>query len=114
MSAADSPPARQAVLMDGTRLARTIIEETAVRAARFAELAGRPPCLATVLVGDDPASATYVKMKQNRSRKAGIASRHMTLPETSTTNEVLATITSLSDDPGVDGILLQHLSLIHI
>jgi methylenetetrahydrofolate dehydrogenase (NADP+) / methenyltetrahydrofolate cyclohydrolase len=108
MPAADSSPSGQAALMDGTTLARSIVEATAVRAARFAELTGRPPCLATVLVGDDPASATYVKMKQNRSRKAGIASRHVTLPDTATTDEVLATITALSDDPGVDGILLQH------
>jgi methylenetetrahydrofolate dehydrogenase (NADP+) / methenyltetrahydrofolate cyclohydrolase len=108
MSATAPSPAGQAVLMDGTTLARTIVDATAVRAARFAELAGRQPCLATVLVGDDPASAAYVKMKQNRSRKAGIASRHVTLPETSSTDEVLATINALSQDPEVDGILLQH------
>jgi methylenetetrahydrofolate dehydrogenase (NADP+)/methenyltetrahydrofolate cyclohydrolase len=69
---------------------------------------GVTPCLATVLVGSDPASVTYVRMKQNRSAKAGIASRHVALPETATTAELVATLTELSRDPAVHGILLQH------
>ncbi len=103
-----SPSDHHATLMDGTALARTLVEQSAVRAARFADLAGRAPCLATVLVGDDPASATYVKMKQNRSRKAGITSRHVALPATSTNDGVLEAVRGLSADSGVDGILLQH------
>jgi methylenetetrahydrofolate dehydrogenase (NADP+)/methenyltetrahydrofolate cyclohydrolase len=61
-----------------------------------------------VLVGDDPASATYVKMKQNRCREAGIESRHVALDATTTTGELVAVIAALSADPEVNGILLQH------
>lgn len=100
-----APTAR---LMSGTELARSIVARSAERAAEFARRTGTPPCLATVLVGDDPASATYVRMKQNRSRKAGIDSRHVALPATTGTAELVDTIGTLSDDPSVHGILLQH------
>ena len=69
-------------LMDGGSLAAQILEQVAQRAAMFDVRFGRRPCLAAVLVGEDPASVTYVKMKQNRSRKAGIDSRIVRLPET--------------------------------
>ncbi len=97
-----------AALMDGTTLASTIVDGAADRAARFAVLTGGPPCLATVLVGDDPASATYVRMKENRSRKAGIDSRHVDLPTTASTEMVVEAVAGLSEDPTVHGILLQH------
>jgi methylenetetrahydrofolate dehydrogenase (NADP+) / methenyltetrahydrofolate cyclohydrolase len=64
-----------------------------------------PPCLATVLVGEDPAPVTYVRMKRSRCEQAGIRSRHIPLPATSTT---AGTITAPSGDPGVHGILPQH------
>ncbi|MFJ9347472.1 bifunctional 5,10-methylenetetrahydrofolate dehydrogenase/5,10-methenyltetrahydrofolate cyclohydrolase [Streptomyces sp. NPDC101237] len=95
-------------LMDGTAVARRIVERTAERAAGFTARTGITPCLATVLVGDDPASVTYVRMKQNRSRKAGIASRHVALPAATTTEELVAVLRELSADPAVHGILLQH------
>ncbi|WP_406176735.1 bifunctional 5,10-methylenetetrahydrofolate dehydrogenase/5,10-methenyltetrahydrofolate cyclohydrolase [Streptomyces sp. NBC_00996] len=98
----------QAQLMDGAGLARRIVEETAKRAAVLKDRTGAAPCLATVLVGEDPASATYVRMKQNRSRKAGIESRHVALPAHTTTAELIATLDALSGDPTVHGILLQH------
>jgi methylenetetrahydrofolate dehydrogenase (NADP+)/methenyltetrahydrofolate cyclohydrolase len=98
----------QARLMDGTGLARRIVDETAKRAADLTERTGVAPCLATVLVGEDPASVTYVRMKQNRSRKAGIESRHVALPAGTTTAELIGTLTELSTDPTVHGILLQH------
>ncbi|MFJ2157738.1 MULTISPECIES: bifunctional 5,10-methylenetetrahydrofolate dehydrogenase/5,10-methenyltetrahydrofolate cyclohydrolase [unclassified Streptomyces] len=98
----------QARLMDGTALARRIVEDTAKKAADITERTGTAPCLATVLVGADPASVTYVRMKQNRSRKAGIESRHVELPATTTTAELVATLDGLSSDPAVHGILLQH------
>ncbi|HEY5017028.1 MAG TPA: bifunctional 5,10-methylenetetrahydrofolate dehydrogenase/5,10-methenyltetrahydrofolate cyclohydrolase [Streptosporangiaceae bacterium] len=100
--------------MPGTELARQIIADTASRAARFTEQAGTPPCLATVLVGDDPASVTYVRMKQNRSRQAGISSRQAHLPASITTSELVAEIAGLSQDPAVHGILLQHPVPAHI
>jgi methylenetetrahydrofolate dehydrogenase (NADP+)/methenyltetrahydrofolate cyclohydrolase len=101
-------PMPQARLMDGTSLARRIVEETAERAAHVAERTGIAPCLATVLVGEDPASVTYVRMKQNRCRRAGITSRHVGLPAGTTTAELVDTLTALSADPSVHGILLQH------
>ncbi|WP_037851090.1 bifunctional 5,10-methylenetetrahydrofolate dehydrogenase/5,10-methenyltetrahydrofolate cyclohydrolase [Streptomyces sp. NRRL S-340] len=98
----------QARLMDGTALARRIVGETARKAAEITARTGTPPCLATVLVGEDPASVTYVRMKQNRCRTAGIASRHVELPATTGTDELVGTLRSLSADPSVHGILLQH------
>ncbi|MEV7128560.1 bifunctional 5,10-methylenetetrahydrofolate dehydrogenase/5,10-methenyltetrahydrofolate cyclohydrolase [Streptomyces sp. NPDC093260] len=98
----------QARLMDGTALARRIVERTAQRAAELTDRTGAAPCLATVLVGADPASVTYVRMKQNRSRTAGIVSRHVELPAETTTGELVGTLRALSQDPAVHGILLQH------
>ncbi|MFI0989069.1 bifunctional 5,10-methylenetetrahydrofolate dehydrogenase/5,10-methenyltetrahydrofolate cyclohydrolase [Streptomyces exfoliatus] len=97
-----------AALMDGTALARRTVEETAARAAEITRRTGVTPCLATVLVGADPASVTYVKMKRNRCAKAGIRSRHVELPAATTTEELVAALTALSEDPEVHGILLQH------
>jgi methylenetetrahydrofolate dehydrogenase (NADP+) / methenyltetrahydrofolate cyclohydrolase len=98
----------QARLIDGTAVARRIVEATARQAADLTARTGVTPCLATVLVGEDPASVTYVRMKQNRSRKAGIASRHVALPAATTTAELVAALRELSADPAVHGILLQH------
>jgi methylenetetrahydrofolate dehydrogenase (NADP+)/methenyltetrahydrofolate cyclohydrolase len=97
-----------AELMDGARLARETLSRTADRAAELAAATGVAPCLATVLVGEDPASVTYVRMKENRSRKAGIASRHVGLPAETTTDALVDAISGLSADSGVHGILLQH------
>ena len=95
-------------LMAGTALAARTLAEAAARAAAFTERTGNAPCLATVLVGDDPASATYVRMKQARCREAGIASRHVQLPATAGTAQVVHAIGELSADDAVHGILLQH------
>ena len=97
-----------AELMTGTDLAAEIVAQAAARAKALQEKTGVQPCLATVLVGDDPASATYVRMKQNRSKKAGIASLSVVLPAETTTGELVAEIHKLSSDPAVHGILLQH------
>lgn len=95
-------------LMRGTELARDIVARASEKAADYTKRAGRKPCLATVIVGDDPASVTYVRMKQNRCHKAGLESRHVALPQETTTEELVAKIRELSDDPAVHGILLQH------
>jgi methylenetetrahydrofolate dehydrogenase (NADP+) / methenyltetrahydrofolate cyclohydrolase len=100
-------------LMDGSKLAAELTGLTAERTAKLTA-AGIMPCLATVIVGDDPASVTYVRMKENRSRKVGIASRHVGLPEETTTGELVAVISGLSADPAVHGILLQHPVPAHI
>lgn len=95
-------------LMNGAELAGEIVERAAKRAASFLEKTGRKPCLATVLVGDDPASVTYVRMKQRRCAGAGVESRHVQLPAATTTAEAVAQVRELSEDPAVDGILVQH------
>lgn len=95
-------------LMNGTQLANDIFERTAERAADFLARTGTRPCLATVIVGDDPASVTYVKMKENRSHRVGIESRHTGIPAAAATLDVVDAITRLSEDPTVHGILLQH------
>jgi methylenetetrahydrofolate dehydrogenase (NADP+)/methenyltetrahydrofolate cyclohydrolase len=94
--------------MDGTGLARRIVERSADKAAAVTRQTGTAPCLATVLVGDDPASVTYVRMKRARCEKAGIRSRQVTLPVATTTAELVETVTGLAQDSDVHGILLQH------
>ena len=69
---------------------------------------GVTPCLATILVGDDPASATYVRMKGNACERLGIISRKVVLETSTTTEELIAAIQELNEDPNVHGILLQH------
>ena len=103
-----------AQLMSGTEVARSIVEGVAARAAAFTAATGTRPCLAAVLVGDDPASVTYVTMKRNRSEKAGLESRLVRLPAETTTAELVAAISALSADPTVHGILLQHPVPAHI
>lgn len=97
-----------AQLMEGTELAREIVSRTAARADELEAATGVRPCLATVIVGDDPASVMYVRMKENQSRRAGIDSRHVGLPAEITTSELVSMICGQSADPEVHGILLQH------
>ena len=94
--------------MDGTAVSQQILSDVAARADAFTRAAGRKPTLVAVLVGDDPGSATYVKMKRNRARKNGLDSRTVVLGADTTTEQLIDTITALSADPAVDGILLQH------
>lgn len=94
--------------MDGTSVAAAVLAETARRVEEFVARSGRPPVLATVLVGDDPASHTYVRMKRNRCARVGIESRLVDLPAEATTDELVGQVRDLSADPAVDGILLQH------
>jgi methylenetetrahydrofolate dehydrogenase (NADP+)/methenyltetrahydrofolate cyclohydrolase len=96
-------------VLDGKSLSQSIETELAGRVARLREKAGgRPPILATVLVGDDPASATYVKMKGNACRRVGMESMKVVLPPAARTDELLARIDELNANPDVHGILLQH------
>jgi methylenetetrahydrofolate dehydrogenase (NADP+)/methenyltetrahydrofolate cyclohydrolase len=97
-----------AQLMDGVALSRKILGGCELRAATFVERVGRRPCLAAVLVGHDPASVTYVKMKQARCERVGVESVLVELPETATTQQVVGAIEDLSADQRIDGILLQH------
>ncbi|MDY7104144.1 MAG: tetrahydrofolate dehydrogenase/cyclohydrolase catalytic domain-containing protein [Actinomycetota bacterium] len=96
------------LLMDGRSPAADLVAATRRRAEAVTATLGRRPCLATVLIGDDPASATYVRMKQRRCRDAGIDSRHVALGQVTTTAEAVAAVSALSADATVDGILVQH------
>ena len=98
-----------AQILDGKALAQHFEEEMRRRVdALKAKADGRTPILATLLVGADPASATYVKMKGNACRRVGMDSRAIELPEDTTTEQLLAQIEELNDNPDVHGILLQH------
>lgn len=97
-----------AQIMDGTAVAEDLLSQTHAGAVDFRTRTHRQPCLATVLVGDDPASHTYVKMKRNRCARVGIESRSVRLPAHTTTAELVSRVSTLSADPAVDGILLQH------
>jgi methylenetetrahydrofolate dehydrogenase (NADP+)/methenyltetrahydrofolate cyclohydrolase len=93
-------PAR---LLDGRALAARVRAEVAARVATRP----RAPGLVVVLVGDDPASAVYVRSKDRAAREAGIAARTIRLPAATTEPALLAEISALNDDPMVDGILVQ-------
>jgi methylenetetrahydrofolate dehydrogenase (NADP+)/methenyltetrahydrofolate cyclohydrolase len=96
------------LVLDGKSLAQSIEQELAGRVAHLKERTGRTPRLATILVGSDPASATYVRMKGNACRRVGMDSLSLALPEETTTAELLSRIDELNADPDVQGILLQH------
>ena len=97
-----------ASLLDGRTIAADLLRRCAVDVAQVARDHGRAPALATVLVGDDPASHTYVRMKANRCAEVGIESRRIEVGAAVSTEELLAILYELSADPTVDGILLQH------
>jgi methylenetetrahydrofolate dehydrogenase (NADP+)/methenyltetrahydrofolate cyclohydrolase len=98
-----------AVVLDGKHVAKLTEEALSVRVEGLKERSGgRIPVLATVLVGDDPASATYVKMKGNACRRIGMESMAIELPSTLKTNELLRELEVLNNNPDVHGILLQH------
>jgi methylenetetrahydrofolate dehydrogenase (NADP+) / methenyltetrahydrofolate cyclohydrolase len=94
-------------LIDGKALAARVRAEVAEEVASFAEEHGRPPGLATVLVGDDPASAVYVGGKQRASAEVGMVPVDRRLPADATTEQVEAELDALNEDPAVSGILLQ-------
>ncbi len=94
-------------ILDGKALARRLLDRLAERVADFSRRAGRPPGLAVVLVGDDPASAVYVRNKEKSAREAGFASLVERLPGDATREEVLATVRRLAASPEGDGMLVQ-------
>lgn len=96
------------MILDGKALARQMEQELAVRVEKIKEKTGQTPILATILVGDDPASATYVRMKGNACQRVGMESLRVILPQTATTAQLLAEIDALNANPDVHGILLQH------
>jgi len=98
-----------AQILDGKTLAKKTESELASRVAALkAASNGATPKLATILVGDDPASATYVKMKGNACERIGMQSVKVEMPASTTTEELLEKIAELNSDENVHGILLQH------
>ena len=95
-----------AAIISGKDIARTIRDELNAQCASLAK-EGLVPGLATVLVGDDPASRLYVGMKQRAAAEAGIHSRSETLPATTPENKLLRLIDELNADPAIHGILVQ-------
>jgi methylenetetrahydrofolate dehydrogenase (NADP+) / methenyltetrahydrofolate cyclohydrolase len=97
------------IVLDGKALAQQMEGELAVRVEKVIERPnGKAPILATILVGDDPASATYVRMKGNACKRVGMESLKVILPQATSTEELLAEIDRLNALPDVRGILLQH------
>lgn len=97
-----------ATILDGRALSKELFTKTAEEVARFVEQYSRVPELATVLVGDDPASHTYVRMKGNRCAEVGMQSRKVQFDASITTEDLIDELRILSASPAVDGILLQH------
>ncbi|MFD0681609.1 MULTISPECIES: bifunctional 5,10-methylenetetrahydrofolate dehydrogenase/5,10-methenyltetrahydrofolate cyclohydrolase [unclassified Paenibacillus] len=97
----------KSIILDGAQVADTIKAQLTKRIERLADK-GVTPCLATVIVGDDPASETYVRMKGNACKRIGIVSKRIQLAKDTTTAQLLEVIQQLNNDPLVHGILLQH------
>ncbi len=98
-----------AIVLDGRQLAKENEAQFATRVEALKQRGdGVTPILATILVGEDPASATYVNMKGNACRRIGMDSVKVELPSSTTTEQLLTHILRLNDDGNVHGILLQH------
>jgi methylenetetrahydrofolate dehydrogenase (NADP+)/methenyltetrahydrofolate cyclohydrolase len=95
------------VVVDGLGLANEIRSELATQVARHVEAGRRPPKLAVVLVGDDPASASYIKGKRRACDRVGMDSLERNLPDTATQDEIITVVEELNAADGVDGILVQ-------
>lgn len=95
-------------IIDGREPARLLLADVARRAEAIFTLSGVQPSLATVLVGDDPASVTYTRMKRRRCEQVGIRPIRVELAADSTTEQVVKHVRKLGDDPDVHGILVQH------
>jgi methylenetetrahydrofolate dehydrogenase (NADP+)/methenyltetrahydrofolate cyclohydrolase len=98
----------KAKLMDGRALAKRVLEGVVRKVEKIRAATGITPCLATVLVGNDPASVMYTRLKRKRCLDAGIMPRAVELPAGTTSEELVAEIKKLADDNAVHGILVQH------
>ena len=96
------------IILNGTELAKKLEAELSERVAKIKEKTGIAPVLATILVGDNPASVTYVRMKGNACKRVGLESLKVEMPAATTTEELVAKIEELNRDERVHGILLQH------
>ena len=97
----------KSILLDGKELSK-LTEESIKKDVQILSKKNIVPTLATILVGNDPASETYVKMKRNTCARVGMRSIAVELPDTTSTQELLDKINELNEDESVHGILLQH------
>ncbi|GAA2005108.1 bifunctional methylenetetrahydrofolate dehydrogenase/methenyltetrahydrofolate cyclohydrolase [Nocardioides kribbensis] len=102
-----------ALMMPGAPVADAVLADVRARAAVLVA-AGHVPGLATLLVGDDPASAGYIRMKQEKAAELGFTSPHVHLPSSATQADVLAVISEFNADTAVDAMLFQHPAPRHI
>lgn len=98
----------QSVILNGKELSKKIEEELRKKVDVLKKKSGKNATLATIIVGDNPSSKTYVKMKGNACERIGINSLKVELEESITTYQLLEVIKKLNNDENVDGILLQH------
>jgi methylenetetrahydrofolate dehydrogenase (NADP+)/methenyltetrahydrofolate cyclohydrolase len=98
----------KAKLMSGRELAKRVRQEAAAKVEKIRSATGVTPTLATVLVGDDRASAAYVRMKAKRCQEIGMRSLQIEMPHSTTTQQLVAKVSALAADASVHGILVQH------
>jgi methylenetetrahydrofolate dehydrogenase (NADP+)/methenyltetrahydrofolate cyclohydrolase len=98
----------QPILLDGKVLSKAIEADLKLKVERIVQATGKIPVLATILVGNDPSSEIYVKMKGNACERVGMKSLKVHLPEDTTTEDLLVEIEKLNNDDGICGILIQH------
>ncbi len=99
--------AQQTIVVDGLSLAQDIRKQLAEEVGRYAAAGKRVPCLAVVLVGDDPASASYIKGKQRACKRIGMDAIERRMPATASEQDVLLVVEELNLNDAVDGILVQ-------
>jgi methylenetetrahydrofolate dehydrogenase (NADP+)/methenyltetrahydrofolate cyclohydrolase len=102
-----SSETRSTVVVDGLALAQSLRKEMAEEIGRLVSSGQRPPCLAVVLVGDDPASASYIKGKQRACGRIGMDAVERLLPAATSEAEIVDVVEALNRDDGIDGILVQ-------
>ncbi len=96
------------IMLDGKALSKEIESDLKLRVEKIINITGKIPVLATILVGNDPSSEIYVKMKGNACERVGMTSLKVHLPGNTTTEELLAEIEKLNNNDNICGILLQH------
>jgi methylenetetrahydrofolate dehydrogenase (NADP+)/methenyltetrahydrofolate cyclohydrolase len=101
-------------ILDGKAAAQEIYDKIAAGVTARVARGGSRPKLATVVVGDDPASAQYVRMKQKNAKQVGIDSEDHRLPMSTTTEQLLGLVEALNSDEAVSGILIQQPAPRHI
>src|SRR6476659_10708222 len=94
-------------VIDGKAVAAAVRGRVRAEVAEYAEAAGRAPVLATVLVGEDPASQIYIRNKRQACEEVGMGSRHHGLDAGTSEDDLLALVAELGKDDDVDGILVQ-------